>query len=136
MRQMLKSNVRFKDGGATSYAKALAIAAREASLKKTTRASEFGFSLFERFGPKEAPDPQDTVDWSILNEAELLILSSFFCRALGLPPEQLASNPLRVAVETGEGLFRVAKGIDGHLDLERASVMQRDSEGAPTAASG
>ena len=125
MAKVLKGPVSLKNGGSTDFWTALAIAARDASLKKTVNSSEFGFRLVERFSPK---DPDPVFDLSSFTVAEKMILATLVDRVLGRAPGPSMPNPLNTRIETGEGYFAIEKGSDGHLYIRRIAELCEDVE--------
>lgn len=92
LRRMIKSDVPLKNGGSKPYVDALAFAARDASLGKTVKASEFGFKLVRRFEAQE--DDKVRLDLSTFSIAEQILLVSFLSRAMDEEPDPPRSDAL------------------------------------------
>jgi hypothetical protein len=120
MKKMVGGKVPLKSGGSTDYMTALAMAARDTSLKKTVATTEFGLRLASKYA-KEPDEP--IADLSGFTGAEMCFYGAFLNRSLGLAPAPPKPNPLQTKFETGEGVFRAAIAADGHLHFERIATL-------------
>lgn len=91
----------------------------EAILSKNSSPAmlEYGFRLLTRFSSDEAAQ---VPDYSVFSDDELMLFGGLLVRALGEGPTKGYRSPLGVQYDRPlEGTYRVTRGSDGHIIVER-----------------
>ncbi len=92
----------------------------EAILSKSSSPAmlEYGYGLLMRFSSEETPP---TLDYSVFTNDEFRLFGGLLARALGWEPVQGYKSIIDKEYDRpSEGMYRVTRGPDGHIIIERA----------------